>query len=115
MNEYDKEILQVLLEAGSEGISVQKISRHVFNACNSFFNPVDYNSVHEYVLQYLQKNSKLPTSLITRTSLRGVYCLNLANQQSQQLVLQFKENMGENNGLSSSDSTDSLELSLPLF
>lgn len=115
MNEYDKEILQVLLEAGSEGISVQKISRHVFNACNSFFNPVDYNSVHEYVLQYLQKNSKLPTSLITRTSLRGVYCLNLANQQSQQLVLQFKEHTGENDGLSSSDLSDSMELSLPLF
>ena len=36
--QYDKEILRVLAEAGNEGLSVQKVSRHVFNACNSLFN-----------------------------------------------------------------------------
>ena len=51
--QYDKEILRVLAEAGSEGLSVQKISRHVFNACNSLFNSLNQEDVHKYVQMYL--------------------------------------------------------------
>ena len=36
--EFDKEILRILMEAGTEGLSLQKVARHVFNAFNSFFN-----------------------------------------------------------------------------
>ena len=32
--------------ASDEGLSVRKISRHVFNACNSFFNTISYEEVH---------------------------------------------------------------------
>ena len=83
--QYDKEILRVLAEAGNEGLSVQKVSRHVFNACNSLFNSLNQEDVHKYVQMYLLKNSKSCNSLI------GVYRLNENNQLSQQLILQFHD------------------------
>ena len=87
---YDREILRVLVEAGSEGLSVQKISRHVHYACNSFFNVIDFDELHRYVAQFLLRNSKNPESLIEKTD-RGVYHLNMKNTQTQQLMLEFKE------------------------
>ena len=112
MNEYDREILKVLLEAGSVGISVQKISRHVFNSCNSFFNPISFQDVHDYVLQYLQRNSKSDTSLITRTDQRGIYKLNLDNQEGRQLMLNFQE---EKAAADSSQTAPVADQSLSLF
>lgn len=88
---YDRLIQTVLAEAGNEGLSVQKISRHVFNASNSLFNPVNYDDVHAYVLQYLQRNSNNPNSIIERTSTRGIYRLNPTSADAQQLMLRFQE------------------------
>lgn len=34
---FEKDILLILIEAGDNGLSVNKISRHVFNTHNSFF------------------------------------------------------------------------------
>ena len=89
--EYEREILRILIEAGSEGLSVQKLSRHVFNACNSFFNPVSFETIHTYVANYLSAQSKKPTSLIEKTERRGVYRLNMQLPETQQLRLQFSE------------------------
>ena len=66
--QYDKEILQVLIEAGCEGISVQKISRQ----------------------QFLRRNCKTDTSLVEKTK-KGIYRLNVNNGMTQQLFLQFRE------------------------
>jgi len=114
LSNYDREILKVLTEAGSAGISVQKISRHVFNACNSLFAPIDYQSVHDYVLQFLQRNSKSVGSLIVRTEVRGIYKLNLENQEGQQLMLQFAEERAAEDE-ESKDAGASIDLSLSLF
>ncbi|MCR5131042.1 MAG: hypothetical protein K6C10_06240 [Prevotella sp.] len=114
MSNYDQEILKVLTEAGSAGISVQKISRHVFNACNSLFTPIDFQSVHDYVLQFLQRNSKSAASLIVRAETRGVYKLNLDNQEGQQLMLQFAEERASENE-ENKDNQSSIDLSLSLF
>lgn len=89
--EYDKEIFKVLTEAGSAGISVQKLSRHVYNAHNSLFNPIGFDDVHAYVSQFLLRNSKDPSSVVERTSTRGVYRLNMESQEGRQLMLQFSE------------------------
>ncbi|MCR5076945.1 MAG: hypothetical protein K6A82_02785 [Prevotella sp.] len=88
--QYDKEILRVLTEAGDEGLSVQKISRHVHNACNSLFNPIAREDVHKYVQQYLLKNSKNIDSVIEKTK-KGVYRLNESSTMTQQLLLQFRD------------------------
>ncbi|RKW60063.1 MAG: hypothetical protein D8B52_05065 [Prevotella sp.] len=95
-NRYDKEIFKVLTEAGVEGLSVQKIARHVFNSCNSFFEVITFEEVHAYVSRFLLSNSKKPNSIIERTAYRGVYHLNFNSRQTQQLMLQFIEEIEEN-------------------
>lgn len=87
---YEKQIIQVLAEAGETGLSVRKIARHVFNAANSFFTVTSYDDVHLYVRQYLQRQSQHRTGLVRRVS-HGVYQLNLCSNEARQLVLEFKE------------------------
>lgn len=84
----DTEIIRVLKEAGDNGLSVQKISRHVFNACNSFFEVTSYDDVYMYVSKFLLSNSKNPQSFIERKQ-RGIYSLNLNSKETQQLMLEF--------------------------
>lgn len=86
---YDREIYKVLVEAGNAGISLQKLSRHVHNACNSLFNPVELCDVHSYVTLFVQRNSSSPTSSIERTSQRGVYRLNPNANSTKELKIQF--------------------------
>ena len=89
---YDSEIIKIMVEAGQKGLSVQKIAMHVYNACNSFFNVIDPDDVHQYVAQYLAKNSKRNDSFIQRTEKRGVYRLNPQSEETAQQMLQFGEN-----------------------
>lgn len=86
---FDDEILKVLTLAGDSGLKTEKIARHVFNACNSMFNPLDYKDVHSYVTQYLIKNGKDSLSIIEKGNGHGVYRLNFQAKLAQQLVLKF--------------------------
>lgn len=88
---YDKIIIQVLVLAKAEGMSVKDISRYVYNQCNSLFAPIHYEEVHKYVSSYLLRNSKRSDSFIERDGKRGKYRLNLQSQESQQLMLEFEE------------------------
>ncbi len=88
---YDKEILAVLAEAGEAGLKLEKIARHVYNACNSIFSPIDYADVYKYVAQYVIKNSRSAYSLIIRADVRGVYLLNNRCSAKRQLILPFSE------------------------
>ena len=89
---YDQQILKILTEAGERGISVQNISRHVYNLNCTFFHQPDYEEVRSYVQQYLLKNSKSQQSLIESTGQRGCYRLNtMGSQDAQQLMLLFRE------------------------
>ena len=95
MQIYNNEILKVLAEAGNDGLSVKKIARHVHNAHNTLFSNVSFDEVYAYVGQYLKRNSKCADSIIERTDLRGVYRINLRNEHSQQLMLQFQDEYNE--------------------
>ena len=86
---YDREIYKVLVEAGEAGISLQKLSRHVHNACNSLFNPITREDVHAYVVQFIQRNSSGNNASIERMQQRGVYRLNSRSNQTSELMLQF--------------------------
>ena len=72
---YEREIIRVLTEAGNEGLSVAKITRHVFNASNTFFETVEFEDVYRDVTSWLQKNSKRADSILERVE-RGIYRLN---------------------------------------
>ena len=89
---YDQQILKILTEAGERGISVQNISRHVYNLNCTFFHQPDYEEVRSYVQQYLLKNSKSQQSLIESTGQRGHYRLNTTgSKDAQQLMLLFRD------------------------
>ena len=89
---YDQQILKILTEAGERGISVQNISRHVYNLNCTFFVSPDYEEIRNYVQQYLLKNSKSSSSLIESTGQRGYYRLNTeGSNDAQQLMLQFRD------------------------
>lgn len=88
---YDREILQILSEAGRKGLSIAKIARHVFNRHNNLFEVVAYEDVRRSVAGYLMKNSKQKNSYVEKTEERGVYRLSLSVGDPLQLLFDFKE------------------------
>ena len=109
---YDQQILKILTEAGERGISVQNISRHVYNLNCTFFHQPDYEEVRSYVQQYLLKNSKSQQSLVESTGQRGCYRLNTTgSKDAQQLMLLFRDDI-VNDDVQPSTQQD---LSLDLF
>ena len=117
----DTEILRILTLAGSKGLKTEKIARHVFNACNSMFAPLNYKDVHAYVSQYLIKGAKDQLSIIEKGDGHGIYRLNFKSQKIQQLMFQFGAHEDETLTLSQSDEKDDSscdngqDLSLSLF
>lgn len=113
---FDQEILRTLTMAGTAGLKTEKIARHVYNACNTMFTPLDYKEVHAYVTQYLIKTSKDPTSIIEKSEKHGVYRLNFNAKQTQQLLLNFlphdsnQEDASASKGGDGSDKDSSLSL-----
>ena len=85
----DTEILRILTLAGDKGLKTEKVARHVFNACNSMFAPLEYREVHAYVTQYLIKKAKDPRSIIERSDKHGVYRLNFNSNEVRQLMFKF--------------------------
>lgn len=89
---YDSQILQILTEVGEKGISVQLLSKNLYNLNSTLFYTPDLEEIRSYVQQYLLKNSKSAQSLVESTGRRGYYRLNTQNNaDARQLVLKFKE------------------------
>ena len=110
---YDQQILKVLTEAGERGIGVQTIAKHIYNMNRTFFYQPDYEEIHNYVQQYLLRNSKSQQSLIESTGRRGYYRLNTQNNaDARQLMLEFQEEVLEEETESEKPQVD---LSLSLF
>ena len=91
----DQEIFNVLLASVTKGLKVEKIARHVYNACNSIFTPLNYKDVHGYVTQYLTRCAKDPQSLIEKGKGYGIYHLNFDSNAVQQLMLNFSSSVLE--------------------
>ena len=86
---FDEDIIQILLEAGSEGLSVRKLSRHVFNLRHTMFDELTYDTVHAYVARFLLRSSKSKHSPIIHTAKRGVYRIDDKCRIDVQLKLNF--------------------------
>lgn len=88
---YDRQILEILTEVGDRGISVQLLSKHLYNRNVSLFSTQDINEIKAYVRQYFIRNARSNQSLIERTERRGIYRLNTGNNaDARQLMLEFK-------------------------
>ena len=93
---YDRQILKILTEAGEGGVSVQTISKHVYNINCTFFSQPDFEEIRSYVQQYLLRNSKSSQSLIESTGRRGYYRLNTeGSADARQMMLQFRDELEE--------------------
>lgn len=108
---YEKEILKVLYESGGQGLSVKKICVHVYNSQNSFFDSISYEEVRKRVVSFLQQNSGKRSSVLSHTSVRGHYCINLESNTANQLMLQFDDCESEID----TKRAEKQELSLSLF
>lgn len=86
---YENEIFNALQAAGPNGAAVKSIARYVYNACNSFFMPLEYGDVYRYVSAYLARNAKRPGAMIKSAGKRGRYRLNLSSPKARQLSLIF--------------------------
>lgn len=82
---YDNLIIEVLIEAGSNGLSVRKITHHVYNAVNGLFDEADWNVVHRMVRAFLHYHTKGTEPALSRPR-RGVYSLNRTTAAGKRLL-----------------------------
>lgn len=109
----DQEILHVLAMAGNDGLKTEKIARHVYNACNSIFTPLDYSEVHAYVTAFLIKCSHDPKSIIIKGDGWGVYRIDFLSNRGRQLKLKFSAHTATD--VAERDEEASNDQSLSLF
>ena len=82
---YDRLIIEILMEAGSDGLTVRKVSRHVFNAVNGLFDEADIEAVHKLVRAFLQRHSKGASPALDRPK-HGSYALNRRTAAGRALI-----------------------------
>lgn len=112
---YDRQILKILSDVGERGLSIQSLSRHLYNMNATFFTTVDINEIRSYVKKFLLRNSKSPQSLIESTGKRGYYRLNTKNSQdARQLLIEFRRGAVEDEQRTE-EKPASKDLSLSLF
>lgn len=87
---YDRLIIEVLMEAGSDGLAVAKISRHVYNAVNGLFDEADLAAIHKLVRAFLLRHSHGTSPALYRPK-RGVYALNRRTIAGRRLIEQTFE------------------------
>ena len=78
---YDRLIIEILMEAGSDGLTVRKVSRHVFNAVNGLFD----DAVHKLVRAFLLRHSKGASPALDRPK-HGSYALNRRTAAGRALI-----------------------------
>lgn len=110
---YSKQIIDTLLAVGEKGIGVQQLAMHIYNLNCTLFSQPDLRKIHNYVQQYLLRNSKSPQSLIEHTGRRGFYRLNTNNDDARQLVLEFRKHKTTEDD--TPEETPQRDLSLSLF
>lgn len=112
---YEKQILQILIDVGEQGIGVQQLAKHVYNMNCTLFSQPDLQEIHTFVQQYLLRNSKSAQSLVENTGRRGYYKLNTQNNaDARQMVLGFREQRGTTDN-EKHEEKPPCDLSLSLF
>ncbi len=87
---YEQDIIDLLVKVGDAGLPLMSIVKHVFNAHNSFFEPIKEQNVYQSVRSYLIKNSSSAYSLFVK-GVDGKYRLNKKSSSATALMLQFSD------------------------
>lgn len=110
---YKQDILEILYEAGKEGLSVRKLALNVYNLHNGLFDNVSYDDVYKEISAYLNKKSKAQRRFIEKTGKRGHYRLSGKIENSSQLLFEFKDDRNDDSEKNSN--TEFVDKSLSLF
>lgn len=96
MAEYERQIVEILSRVGDKGISVQMLSKHLYNMNCGLFDAPDLCCIRSYVQRFLLRNAKSPNPLVERTDRRGYYRLCTSSYAlARQLMLEFNEEEAE--------------------
>lgn len=88
---YEKDVIQILIEAGDKGLSISKIAHHVFNTRNNLFGSINYNTVYNLIYRYIKQNLKRSDSPIVNASEHGKYTINHNQNALQQFIVWLDE------------------------
>lgn len=112
---YETDIVNILLEAGSNGLSPRKIAHHVYNLHNGLFETADYDTVYKAVAAFVNKNRKGRYALLEPAGKYGFYRLSHCQQAARQQMFDFDaaDCYGEEQEKTSGSS--GVDLSLSLF
>lgn len=86
-----REIIDLLILAGREGISVKTLARYVAYHCNTFFDPVDYEDVEKEVRAFIRRGIHRKQPYIEHAKKRGHYRICKKTREGRQLLLQYGE------------------------
>jgi len=92
---YEQDILNLLVEVGDVGLPLMSIVKHVFNAHNTFFEPVKEQNVYQSVRSYMIRNSSSKYSLFIKGEDKK-YRLNPNSSKISALKLHFIEDEEDN-------------------
>lgn len=74
-NIYHRDIIEILLECGREGLRIKNIARRIYNRHADFFvADIDYNEIRDNIGRYLWEQSKHGESPFFRTRY-GTYAI----------------------------------------
>lgn len=74
-NIYHRDIIEILLDCGREGLRIKNISRRIYNKHVDFFvSDIDYGEIRDSVGRYLWEQSKRSESPFHRTRY-GTYAI----------------------------------------
>ena len=88
---YEDTIFNILLEAGSNGLTIKKVARHVHHETDTLFERVSFPEVYDVVCKIIYKESRNSCSFIERAPKRGYYRLNKNSGKYMQQILQFDD------------------------
>lgn len=74
-NSYHRDIMEILLECGSGGLKLHRISKKIYNRhADLFATDVNYEAMYSSIRSYLWKQSKRRESPFTRNT-HGIYAI----------------------------------------
>lgn len=112
--DYDKQILDIFTQVAERGISVQLLSKHIYNLNVSLFFLPSQDDIYRYVQNYVRRHSSQRNSLLERNAY-GNYRLNMNNNSdARQLLLKFEEEQ-KTDIVEDTPEQPSVDLSLNLF
>lgn len=75
-NIYHRDIMEILLAQGNEGLYLRQIARQVYNRHVGLFNTdLDYRDIYQRIRFYLWHQSKMASSPFVRGKQRGRYAI----------------------------------------